>query len=217
MSKQDKQIIGIKDLSDLNKWLEVLGYSEHIYFNSIEKYLKRYREAEGLLNNPIDWGKIAEIVEAGYTDEIVGSEMYLRLVEKHLKTQIKDGSTLWELTIDESQSPTDEEGIGYSNHLVDSANLFRYEVYLYYLLSVTKNYSDLLKIDPSEFNLPEEWVTNRKETTPLNKEQMILKTLFFKYDLDTSTGIELGRAPLREIANHCKAPYSVILEAQKVY
>lgn len=222
-NNMSKQVIGIKELSDLNKWLEVLKYSEFTNITSLELYLNTYRKGEGMAKEtPGDWLNIFDTLVEGiyFEDWNIFAEVFIRLIETHYKTSVTNGKDLEALTKTKPEQYNEDLKVdieGELEGLVKLSNHFRYQVYLYYLLSVTKNYSDLLKIEPSEFNLPEEWLTNWKETTPLNKEQMILKTLFFKYDLDTSTGIELGRAPLRDIANHCKAPYSVILKAQKVY
>lgn len=212
MSKQDKQIISIKELSDFNKWLEVLEYSQDTYC-IIENYLELYKAGEKLIKGSIDWSKIAETVEAGFKDEIQGSEIYLRLVEAHFNTTIKTGAQLWELTIDKDQNPKDKEGIDYSQFLVDSSNIFRYEVYLYYLLSVTKDYKELTKIKLSDFNLKETEGKNTGGRFENTQEGFILKTIAYKYNLGE---VELGRPPLRDIANLIKAPYSVVLEAYKL-
>ena len=211
MSNTDKQIISIRELSDFNKWLEVLEYSQYTYC-SPKDYLELYKAGEKLIKGSIDWGKITETVEAGYKDEIQGSEIYLRLVEAHFKTTIKTGAQLWELTIDKDQDPKDKEGIEYSQFLVDSSNIFRYKVYLYYLLSVTKSYKELTKIKLSDFNLKENKDKNTGGRFENTQEGFILKTIAFKYNLGE---IELGRPPLRDIANLIKAPYSVVLEAYK--
>ena len=212
MSNTDKQIISIKELSDFNKWLEVLEYSDTTYCNT-KNYLELHSKGEKLIKGSIDWSKIAETVEAGFRDEIQGSEIYLRLVEAHFKTTIKTGAQLWELTIDKDQNPKDKEGIEYSQFLVDSSNIFRYEVYLYYLLSVTKDYKELTKIKPSDFNLKENKDKNTGGRFENTKEGFIIKTIAYKYNLEE---IELGRPPLRDIANLIKAPYSVVLEAYKL-
>lgn len=211
MSNTGKQIISIKELSDWSKWLEVLEYSDTTYCNT-KNYLELHSKGEKLIKGLIDWSKIAETVEAGFSDEIQGSEIYLRLVEAHFKTTIKTGAQLWELTIDKEQNPKDKEGIEYSQYLVDSSNIFRYEVYLYYLLSVTKDYKELTKIKPSDFNLKENKDKNTGGRFENTKEGYILKTIAYKYNLGE---IELGRPPLRDIANLIKAPYSVVLEAYK--
>lgn len=212
MSNTSKQIISIKELSDWSKWLEVLEYSQYTYCR-IENYLELHSKGEKLIKGSIDWSKIAETVEAGYEDMIQGSEIYLRLVEAHFKTTIKTGAQLWELTIDKDQNPKDKEGIEYSRFLVDSSNIFRYEVYLYYLLSVTKDYKELTKIKPSAFNLKENKDKNTGGRFENTKEGFICRTIAYKYNLGE---IEPGRPPLRDIANLIKAPYSVVLEAYKV-
>ena len=75
-------------------------------------------------------------VEAGYKEEIQGSEKLIRLVETHFNTTIKNGAQLWKL---QKGSPKDKEEIEYSQFIVDSSNIFRYEVYLYYLGVLTSS------------------------------------------------------------------------------
>jgi len=213
MSNTDKQIISIKELSDFNKWLEVLEYSDITYCFT-KNYLDLYKTGEKLIKSPIiDWSKINKTVGAGFKDEIQGSEIYLRLVEAHFKTTIKTGAQLRELTIDKDQNPKDNEEIEYSQFLVDSSNIFKYEVYLYYLLSVTKDYKELTKIKLSDFNIKENKDKNTGGRFENTQEGFILKSIAFKYNLGE---MELRRPPLRDIANLIKAPYSVVLEAYKL-
>jgi hypothetical protein len=230
MSNTDKQIISIKELSGFNKWLEVLEYSNTTYCNTKE-YLELYKAGEKLIKGSIDWSKIFDVLveKIHFEDWNTLAEVFIRLIESQYKTPIKTGTQITKLT---GLTPDNlhNDFIGdvqrlfpnkdYNNTppefsleaLLNLCNVFRYEVYLYYLLSVTKDYKELTKIKLSDFNIKENKDKNTGGRFENTQEGFILKSIAFKYNLGE---IELGRPPLRDIANLIKAPYSVVLEAYK--
>jgi len=219
MSNSDEQIIKVEELSDFNKWLEVLSYSEGTYMMMRTKeargYMDLYQKAEELTKGALGWIKIFEMLGEGlyYEDWDKQAEIFVRFVEAHYKTQVKDGKHLEGLTgTKQNQYHKDfladfETGL---DGLVLSAKNFRYEIYLYYLLSVTKSYKELTKINPSGFDLPKKWILYRNKDKTRTKKTMILNTLGYKFNL---WEVELMSPPLRDVAKFIEAPYSVILEA----
>lgn len=214
MSNKGSNFIAVKDLSDFDKWREVISYDNYTYLNP-EKYLELYNKGEALLKAPINWDKVAETVEPGYTDEKVGSEIYLRLAEAYFKKRITTGAELWELTRGKDQKVNDKEGIEYNQLIVDLSNILRYEVYLYYLLNAGAKYSDLLKVEPFEFNLPEDWSKIVGVRDKENKETAILWAIFFAYSIGDTTGLMVAPS-LRSIAKQIEAPYSVVMDSYKL-
>jgi hypothetical protein len=99
MSNTDKQLIKVEELQDFNKWIEVLRYSDSTYLG-VEKYLDKYNKAKKLLKEPIDWLKIFDTLVEGvfFEDWDEVAERYIRFVEAHYKTPVKDGKHLQELT-----------------------------------------------------------------------------------------------------------------------
>jgi len=195
-----------------------LSYSEGTYLVNVIKeatgYLNLFQKAEELTKGAPDWVKIFNtLVESIYYEEWNKiAEIFIRLVEGHHKTKVKNGKHLEELTgTKEDQYHKDflvdfDTGL---NGLVILAKYFRYEVYLYYLISVTKSYKELTEVNPSDFDLPKKWTLHKDKTTR-TRETMILDTLGYKFNLWEG---EMGRPPLRDVAKHIKAPYSIILEA----
>jgi len=228
MSNTDKQIITIEELQDFNKWVEVLEYSDATFLN-FERYIDNYKRGEKLIKEPIPWIKVFDtLVEGIYFEEWeTTAEAYIRLVEAHYKTIVKDGKQLQELTktTPEQYNPdlagdiqeifpnkdynTTDPGFVFDALLMLSNHL-RYEVYLYYILSETKDYKTLTEIKPQQFNLPNKWKTLWDNKKQKSKEELILKTIAYKYNLGE---VDWGSPPLRDVANHIKAPYSIVLEA----
>jgi hypothetical protein len=212
MSNKGSNFIKVNELSDFDKWSKVISYDSYTYLNP-EKYLERYNKGEALLKAPINWDKVAEAVEAGYRDEKQGSEIYLRLAEAHFKKKITTGAELWELTKGKSQNTKDKEEIEYNQLIIDLSNILRYEVYLYYLLNTGAKYNDLLKVEPSEFNLPLDWSTILGYTKEkANKETSILRTICYTYLIDEPGGLMLLPS-LRKISKDTEAPYSVVMDS----
>lgn len=211
MSKEISKVIKVKQLSNFEKWLEVVNINNVTYLSS-KKYNELYKKGEALLKEPIDWSNIAEVVEACFIDEVVGSEVYLRLVETYFKQPITTGAELWRLTIDKNQDIKDKKGIEYSQFLVTSANKLRYKTYLYYLLTTGAKYKDILLIEPKDFNLPEQW----SGILATNKEEVILWAIGFTYLINETGGLMMLPS-LRAVANEIEAPYSVLMKCYKIF
>jgi len=218
--KQSKQLITTGEiLSDFNQWLEVASYSVYV---DEEKAQELYKEAQELTKGSPDWvrllERLTELSTWDYWD--LATETFLRFVEAHFKTRVKDGDHLEELTGKTEQdyktpkgmSPYIKNGL---DSLVTTAQDLRYKTYLAYVLAETQSYKEIAQIKPSSFNLPDKWLSKFRETweDPETKETTLWAVIGEAYRLWEFTG--LYRPSLREVAQHIGAPYSVILGAYR--
>lgn len=172
-------------------------------------YLKEFYESTG------SWQKVFSdfIPEESYVCEI-----FVRLVEEKTGKTITSAKNLQEATgikaygsfsegkdevIRYKTKPTEKQVKADTAEQVTDIFLRgmenRYYDTLYRLLKAGGKYSDLLKIEPSEFHLPQSY-----------KEETIKKVLCISYNLWDPPG---ARPDVKTIAEHIEAPYSVVLGA----
>lgn len=154
------------------------------------------------------------------------SEIFVRVIEEREKIKITSAKQLQEITrITEiygywekegTKKPTKKQAIATAWRQVEDTFIqamhYRYTHTLETILEAGGSYSDLLLVEPSDFNLPETW-----DSLCLGKDKRstILWELFMFYELDDNRG--LWEAPsLRKIAEDLQAPYSVIMDAYHI-
>lgn len=175
-----------------------------------ELYLRYYNKCKGLQDKGISWGELfsTEI----YEDEYSLNEIFVRLVEEQEGVKITSAKQLQELTgitaIGDNKKTAKEEAFKQIEDTFIKAMSFRYSFTLEGILGAGGTYSDLLVVEPKDFNLPETWSNGIAK----DKKSMILYAISSEFSLFEPAGLML-HPDLRSISKEIEAPYSVILEA----
>jgi len=164
---------------------------------------KRIKEILNVYQTNKDWDKTIE--EEIYIDESPEAQPLIDAIEFIHQTKIKDAKHLQKITGISSQS------LEWLERVVLNAKQSRYMNALRTALENGAKYKELLKIDPKEFSLPENWGSFYDRTA--NKESSILKAIADEFLLLESRVIH---PDLRDIAEELEAPYSIIMEAKNM-
>ena len=173
-----------------------------------EIYLKRFKELKEIFNSSKSWENV--IKSKGFRlCENEGAEAFIDLVEEVFNTEVKTAKKLKELTkINNPIEIREKEKISLET-IIEIASYSKYFRSLLYTLHEGGTYTDLLKIDPKEFNLKEElW----KGTLAKNKEEAILYAIAFVFHIREPGGLFMLPS-LKYIAKEIEAPYSVLMKA----
>lgn len=150
-----------------------------------------------------DWDKV--ITTEVYRDDNVTQEAFIDEVEEIYQTKIKDAKHLQELTgISEDKGETLEG-------LEEALNAARYSKYFRALSIILNNggtYSDLLQVEPKDYNLPETW----EGTLGKDKLTTIYWAVGFHYNLDEPAFSLVLLPNIRYYAEDLKAPFSFIMD-----
>jgi len=168
---------------------------------SFRDYPKQREAISKLYQETKDWDKV--ITTEVYRDVDTAQEAFIDEVEEVYNTKVKDAKHLQKLTgISEDKGETLEE-------LEETLNTARYSKYFRALYIILKNggtYSDLLQVEPKDYDLPETW----EGTLGKDKLTTIYWAVGFHYNL-----IEPGLSLLPNIrffTKYLKAPFSFIMD-----
>jgi len=192
-------------------------------------YKKNYEKLKAQGDEGGTWGELwSELWEEDYL-----SEIFVRLVEEQEGVKITSAKQLQELTgiteiygyWDEekgkevpygNKKPTKKEAQEEANKQIGDTFIqamnYRYSKALEGILRAGGKYKDLLQIKPKEFNLPKTWsgaFTKDQYTT-------IVSVICLEFLLGEPGGAMIHPSP-RYIAQELEAPYSVIMDAYKLF
>jgi hypothetical protein len=161
--------------------------------------LTYYRKAyEGLRDTEIHKGWIDLLTEI-YEDDKALNEIFVRLVEEQRKVTITSAEALQEsigmYRLGYDKSNEKENARRQMEHIFTSAMRYRYEKALEEMLEGGKEYSDLLKTVPAQFNLPEGC-----------KEDAIDEAIYYYFELGDPT----MRPNSEDVAKAIVAPPEVV-------
>ncbi len=162
---------------------------------------KKYKELLQMRKNGCSW---LLVWNSTFIDEPFEAEIFVRLVEKENKVKIKTAKQLQNLT----------HLIGAADYLdIEETFLQAMELRFYFAMyDLIKNgakYKDLLNLEPEDFHLPEFWQTYCGEGS---KDIVIKKAI--SHELHDLLSV---RADSMTVAEMLEAPYSLIVEAGKIY
>jgi len=166
---------------------------------------------QGLPSEPID--KIVEEALEAEQDELPSWYMdcifwaaLIDLIEEGKGSPIADAKELLEIT------GLSEYGLEELGKWLIIGREWKYQNALTGALEGGGKFADLLKIDPSAFNLPEEWDSPDPGLDPgrVNKERAIAEAICYLYWL---LEFDYMRPSPRAVAEATGAPYPLILEA----
>ena len=173
-----------------------------------EIYLKRFKELKEIFNSSKSWENVIKLKGFCLCEDL-GAEAFIDLVEEVFNTEVKTAKKLKELTkIDNPINIGEEEKISLER-IIGIASYSKYFRSLLYTLHEGGTYTDLLKIDPKEFNLKEEFWEG---TMAKNKEEAILYAIAFSFHINEPGGLFMLPS-LKYIAKEIEAPYSVLMKA----
>jgi hypothetical protein len=216
------QSIDTNDIQpDYNNYQDTEPYKEIIKDNNPEDILnnemvralrnkKIYRRTyyrkvyEGLKDTEINKGWIDLITEI-YEDDKALNEIFVRLVEEQRKVTITSAKALQENTgiyrLGYDKNHEKEEARKQMEHLFTSAMRYRYEKALEEMLDGGEKYSDLLKIAPAKFNLPDG-----------HKKNAIEEAIYNSFELGDTPTI---RPNVEDVAKAIGAPFEVVLRSSQ--
>ena len=184
-------------------------------------YKKSYERLKALGDEGKSYGDLFKEI---YQDVDYLNEIFVRLVEETEVVAITSAKQLqeltgithldsWDIKTREYITPkTEEEAKENANieaeETFTSAMSYRYSKALEDILQAGGKYSELLQIKPSYFNLPETWSGNK------NQYFSILRAISFVFNIGENSSI---RPDLKTIAQEIEAPYSVLMDAHKIY
>jgi hypothetical protein len=170
-----------------------------------EIYLSRYKAIKEAFNNTNNWEEV-------YNTEVYSdpgdpsNRAFLDLLEKEHKTEVKSGAQILKLT------NLGKEYLKDVNKCFFEANLCRYMDTLEDIIYEGGTYSDLMNVDPKDFNLPESW---KDGYYTKDKNTAVLRTIEAYYLIGETIGSMLIPS-FRDIAKDIEAPYSVIMDCFKI-
>ncbi len=191
-------------------------------------YKKSYERLKALGDESKSYGDLFTEI---YQDETYLNEIFVRLVEETEGVAITSAKQLQELTgITEiygywdkekgetvpygDKKPTKKEAqeIAFNQieHTFTSAMSFRYYKTLGDILEGGGKYSDLLEVKPHYFNLPEAW-----RGSPMSDQYSSI--LFVICEIFVLDNYFFNKPDLKTIAKDIEAPYSVLIDAYKIY
>ena len=97
------------------------------------------------------------------------------------------------------------QSLEYLDRVILDSKVFKYERAIQTAIDKGAKYKELLKIDPKDFNIPATYSQIKRD---------LLYTIAYSFCLNESNIIH---PDLRDIAEELEAPYSVILEAKKLF
>ena len=188
-----------------------------------ELYKKCYERLKASSETNTTWGDLFTEI---YEDEDYLNEIFVRLVEEQEGVEITSAKQLQELTgitelypemnkpkEERTKKTTKKEALAEATRQIEQtftqAMSHRYSSTLERILEAGGTYNDLLKINPKDFNLPETW----SGCLASNKESSILWAIFLTFYLGENRTV---KPDLRAIAKEIGAPYSVLMDANKL-
>ncbi len=225
----------IEDIREelINEYKEGVDRLVNAFTGSYEFKDSLYKKNYDRLKALGDEGETWEGLFSGLYDEDYLSEIFVRLVEEQEGVKITSAKQLQELTgiteiygyWDEEKGkqvpygdkkPTKKEAQEEANEQIGDAFIgamsYRYSKALEGTLRAGGKYKDLLQIKPKEFNLPKTWsgsFTKDQYTT-------IVSVICLEFLLNEPGGAMIHPSP-RYIADELEAPYSVIMDAYKLF
>jgi len=220
LSYKDLQSLGAealtKEIFKLKQGGEILEGILRDYL----RYIKYKKEIAETYQESKDWLKVFNTCV--YLDVNEAQESFIDYVEEAYQTKIKDVKHLQKLTgithIDTWDKKTgeyitpDSEEEAKKNAIRELEETLINSKYSKYYRALEKairegaKYKDLLKIDPKDYGLPEDWGKDKYSSI-----LEAINSLFF-------LGESLMASPgLRAVATELEAPYSVIMDSYKLY
>lgn len=162
---------------------------------------KKLLELEQMRKDGSDW---QTVWNKTYIDEPSEADAFVRLVENEYKVVVKNAAQLQKLT----NLKKEADYLDIEETFLQAMEL-RFYTAIYSLIKSGAKYKDLLNLEPTDFYLPASWETYYGKGS---KEIVIKKAIFQElHDL------LIVRADSITVAEMLEAPYSVILEAGKIY
>ena len=184
-------------------------------------YKKNYEELKA---SSKEGSTYYDLLSQIYLDSNLLSEIFIRIVEETEGVEITNVKQLQELTgITEVYGDPEEEGykeptkqqakkeaLKQLEEIFISGMSYRYSATLINLLQEGANYTDLLKIDPSAFNLPDTWTGTLAE----DKYTSILWAIEEVFRIgEPATSV---KPSLKFVAKEINAPLSVLMDVNKI-
>jgi hypothetical protein len=204
--------------SKLNEKVFEALFKNRDFSNSL--YKKSYEGLKALGDEGKSYGDLLTEI---YEDVDYLNEIFVRLVEEREGVVITSAKQLQEITkithldswdiktggyvTPETEEEAKENANKQTEDIFIEAMSYRYTKALRDIIEAGGKYSDLLKVKPSYFNLPEIW--RQKE----NQYYSILWTLIDAFLIMETSAIS---PDLRAIAKEIEAPYSVLMDANKL-
>lgn len=198
----------------MNQKIKTMANEDNIYRDRIAKIRKAYQDSG-------DWAEVFH--SAVYSDCIVSQEAFIDYLEEVSQTKVTDVKHLQKLTgithllsSDKVEAKNEAQAKQFAvkelSEVITIAKYSKYSRALTTALEGGAKYSDLLKMKPADWGLPEGW-SAWHDILSSDQHKEILKAI--------STVFLIGEplrymvAPnLRTIADELEAPYPVILEAK---
>jgi len=174
-------------------------------------YLKDFKELKEIYNSSKSWEEVIKS-DVFYLNNDQGAEAFIDLVEEIFNTEVKTAKKLKELTKINNPIEIEEEKISLET-IIENSSYSKYFRSLLYTLQEGGTYNDLLKLDPKEFNLPEDvW----KKSFAKNQEDAILYAIALSFHVNEPGSLFIIPS-LKYIAKEIKAPYSVLMNAYNLF
>lgn len=186
-------------------------------------YKKCHDELNDEFQKNSDWYALFYKVVSSNTIEY--KEVFVDLVNEVYKTNVISVEQIQNLTgikealfydykTDEFIDSGDKEEAAavQLTYVLNSAFFSRYYNTIVDALENGTKYKDLFKIEPKDFNLPEEWNFGKAK----NKETTITVAIWNVFKMSEPAGLTLLPS-LRAISKHIDAPYSIIMNSFNIY
>lgn len=186
-------------------------------------YKKNYEELKALGDK--EGTTYYDLLSEIYMDVEYLNEIFIRIVEETEGVEITNVKQLQELTgITEVYGDPEEEGykeptkqqakkeaLRQLENIFLSGMSYRYSTTLENILHEGGTYTDLLKINPSDFNLPDTWTGTLAE----DKYTSILWAIAFVFRInEPATSV---KPSLKVVAKEINAPLSVLMDVNKLF
>ena len=205
LTPRDYQTLGAEDLykkvsSKLRDDSDIVEQILRQYLG----YLYEKREIVEAYQESKSWDTV--ITTVVYSDSNSSQEAFIDYVEEVYQIKVKDAKHLQKLT-----GITEETLEGLQETLISS----RYSKYTRAIETALKDgamYKDLLQIKPKDYGLPETWSSKYGE--PVTQYNTILMAIGDVFRLGEP--ISAVRPDLKTVAKEIQAPYSVLMDANKL-
>lgn len=215
--------IGEKSYRDrLKDGIEIVGD----IINSYLLYSHRKKAIAETYQETKDWSTVFS--NDVYSDDGVSPEAFIDYVEEIYQTKIKDAKHLQKLTgithldsydskagefiTPETEEEAKENAIRELEETIISSRSNKYDRALNIAIKNGAKYKELLWIKPKAYGLPESWGNGRVK----DQYSSILWAISSEFCLNEPGGLIIY-PDLRSIAKELEAPYSVIMDAYKIY
>lgn len=193
-------------------------------------YKKNYDKLKALVDECKTFGDIFTEI---YQEETILNDIFIRLIEDKEGVAITSAKQLQELSEiieiygywDENKGETvqyKDKNISTKKEAQEEAKIQiedcfikgmynRYFTTIEDMLEAGAKYKDILLLSPKDFNLPDQW----SGTLAKNKEEVILWSISFVYEINEQSLMLFPS--LRLIAEEIEAPYSVLMDCNKLF